>query len=118
MHPDNLLIIADSYHDADMLYAVGVFVPDPFIYLRLAGKCHIVVSDLEIDRAKKQAPHCRVLSLSRYVKLLRNKNGTNPTLPRSPRRFSASAASVRFLCRPVSRSVTRVNCAIAASKRR
>ncbi len=81
MHPDNLLIIADSYHDADMLYAVGVFVPDPFIYLRLAGKCHIVVSDLEIDRAKKQAPHCRVLSLSRYVKLLRNKNGTNPTLP-------------------------------------
>lgn len=80
MHPENLLIIADSEHDADMLYAVGMFVPDPFIYLRLAGKGHIVVSDLEIDRAKKQAPHCRVLSLSRYVKLLRGKNGKNPTL--------------------------------------
>ncbi len=82
MHPENLLIIADSDHDADMLYAVGMFVPDPFIYLRLGGKGHIVVSDLEIDRAKKQIPHYRVLPLSRYVKLLHGKNGKSPTLAR------------------------------------
>ena len=62
---DNLLILADSDGNADMLYAVGMFVPDPFIYLRLAGKCHIVMSDLEIDRARKDAGHCRIISRSR-----------------------------------------------------
>ena len=62
---DNLLIVADSDRDADMLYAVGMFVPDPFIYLRLGGKCHVVMSDLEIDRARKDATHCRIISRSR-----------------------------------------------------
>ena len=31
---ENLLMVADSEHDSNMLYAVGMFVPDPFIYLR------------------------------------------------------------------------------------
>lgn len=70
MSRDNLLIVADSDHDANMLYAVGMFVPDPFIYLRLRGRCHIVVNDLEIDRARRQAGHCRVLSWSACVKQL------------------------------------------------
>jgi Xaa-Pro aminopeptidase len=71
MSSENLLIVADSEHDADMLYAVGMFVPDPFIYLRTEDKCHIVMSDLEIDRARKEASHCRVLGLSRYERKLR-----------------------------------------------
>ena len=71
MHSDNLLIVADSEHDANMLYAVGMFVPDPFIYLRLRGRAFIVLSDLEIDRARREAPHCRALSLSRYQDKLR-----------------------------------------------
>ena len=37
----NLLMVADSDHDANMLYVVGMFVPDPFIYLRIRGR-HIV----------------------------------------------------------------------------
>ncbi len=74
MKPDNLLIVADSEHDANMLYAVRMFVPDSFIYLRINGKCHIVMNDLEIDRARKQARHCRVLSWTHYVnKLKRNR---------------------------------------------
>jgi Xaa-Pro aminopeptidase len=72
----NLLMVADSEHDANMLYAVGMFVPDPFIYLRLNGKELIVMSDLEIDRARKQAPQCRVLSLSDYYQKLRSKGKT------------------------------------------
>jgi Xaa-Pro aminopeptidase len=72
MSRENLLMVADSEHDANMLYAVGFFVPDPFIYLRLRGKCLIVLSDLEIDRARKLAPHCRVLSLTHYYKKLRD----------------------------------------------
>ena len=58
---ENLLMVADSEHDANMLYAVGMFVPDPFIYLRLRGRAYIVLSDLEIDRAAAAAPHCRAL---------------------------------------------------------
>src|SRR5258708_38346343 len=69
---ENLLIVADSDHDANMLYAVGMFVPDPFIYLRLRGRSYLVMSDLEIDRARKQAPHCRALSFSRYQRKLRS----------------------------------------------
>jgi Xaa-Pro aminopeptidase len=69
--PENLLIVADSDHDANMLYATGMFVPDPFIFLRLRGKDFIVMNDLEIDRARQHASHCRVLSLSDYQKKLR-----------------------------------------------
>jgi len=77
---DNLLMVADSDRDANMLYAVGMFVPDPFIYMRLRGRDYIVMSDLEIDRARKQASHCGVLPLSRYLKRLREKKVKNPGL--------------------------------------
>jgi len=50
----NLLMVADSEHDANMLYAVGMFVPDPFIYLRIRGREMVVMSDLEIDRARRR----------------------------------------------------------------
>ena len=68
---ETLLIVADSERDANMLYAVGMFVPDPFIYFHSGGRPHLVMSDLEIDRARRQAPHCRVLSLSAYQRKLR-----------------------------------------------
>lgn len=71
----NLLMIADSDHDANMLYAVRMFVPDPFVYLRIRGKQILVMSDLEIDRARKQAPQCQVCSLSQFQQKLR-RNGT------------------------------------------
>ena len=76
--PETLLMVAESDHDANMLYATGMFVPDAFIYLRIRGRNYIVMSDLEIDRARKQAPHCRVLSLSRFQKKLRRDGVKNP----------------------------------------
>src|SRR5262245_14799262 len=75
---DNLLMVADSEHDANMLYAVGLFVPDPFIYLPLRGRDYIVMSDLEIDRARRDAPHCRVLSLGKYQERLREAGMKSP----------------------------------------
>jgi Xaa-Pro aminopeptidase len=77
---DNLLMVADSEHDANMLYAVGMFVPDPFIYLRLRGRPYIVLSDLEIDRAASAAPHCRALALSKYQTQLRKDGVKSPDL--------------------------------------
>ena len=76
----NLLMVADSDHDANMLYATGMFVPDPFIYLRLRGRTTIVMSDLEIDRARKQAPHCHVASLSKCQSRLRISGVKQPKL--------------------------------------
>jgi Xaa-Pro aminopeptidase len=64
MSRDNLLIVADSERDADMLFAVGMFIPEPFIFLRLKGRCYIIISDSELERARKGARHCRVLSLN------------------------------------------------------
>ena len=72
--PESLLIVADTERDANMLYAVGMFVPDPFIYLRIRGRNYIVMSDLELDRARKQATGCTVLSLGSYQRKLR-RNG-------------------------------------------
>src|ERR1700692_2874769 len=49
------LIVAASEHDPDMLYATRFFAPDAFIFLEERGKRTLVLSDLEIDRARKQA---------------------------------------------------------------
>ena len=71
MKRENLLMVSDSERCADMLYAVGMFVPDPFIYLRIRGRCQVVMSDLEIDRARHDAPHCRIHSLTQLQRQLR-----------------------------------------------
>jgi Xaa-Pro aminopeptidase len=80
MSRDNLLIVSNSEHTADMLYAVRMFVPDPFVYLRLRGKCHVVMSDLEIDRARREARHCRVVSLAQCRQQLEAEGSKKPTL--------------------------------------
>jgi Xaa-Pro aminopeptidase len=80
MSRENILMVADSEHDANMLYAVGLFVPDPFIYLRTQNKGYIVVSDMELDRARMQARHCRVISLSRCQQQLRRQGVSDPRL--------------------------------------
>src|ERR1700747_2247639 len=49
------LIVAASDSDADMLYATKFWPPDPFIFLERNGKRTLVLSDLEIDRGRKQA---------------------------------------------------------------
>jgi Xaa-Pro aminopeptidase len=67
-----LLHVAASDTDANMLYATGFFAPDPFILFQHRGRKYMVMSDLEIDRAKKEAQVDHVLSLSLYQKRLRS----------------------------------------------
>ncbi len=78
---ETLLIVADSERDANMLYATGLFVPDPFIYINFGRRPLIVLNDLEIDRARKQAPHCRAVSLSAYQQKLRAQKIKRPSFP-------------------------------------
>jgi len=67
------LIFAASETDANLLYATSFFAPDPFIFFQHRGKKTLVMSDLEIDRAKKQAKVHRVLSLSQYQRRFRQR---------------------------------------------
>jgi Xaa-Pro aminopeptidase len=63
-----------------MLYAAGWFAPDPFIFFRVDGKSHAVVNDLELDRVKKNAPRCRIISQSQCVERLRRNRVKRPGL--------------------------------------
>lgn len=78
----NILLYADSESDANVLYATGFFCPDPFIFIRTArGRRIYVMSDLEIDRARTQSNAHRVLSLSEYSDLARDRFGRSPQPP-------------------------------------
>src|SRR3954464_6534520 len=58
------LMVAASEQDPDMLYATRFFAPDAFIFLEERGKRTLVLSDLEIDRARKQAQADEFVSYS------------------------------------------------------
>lgn len=72
------LIIADSERDADMLYATRMFVGDPFLFLEQNGKRTILLSDLEIDRGRRQAQVDEILPLSQFE---REVQGTSKKAP-------------------------------------
>jgi Xaa-Pro aminopeptidase len=58
------VIFASSEESADMLYATKFAVPDPFLFLLQNGKKTILLSDLEIDRGRKEARVDEVIALS------------------------------------------------------
>jgi Xaa-Pro aminopeptidase len=72
------LLYAASESDADILYPTGFFAPDPFLFVELRGRRILVASDLEIDRARKQASVDRVMSWSRVARRI-DKQGGRPS---------------------------------------
>ncbi|MGH9389260.1 MAG: M24 family metallopeptidase, partial [Vicinamibacteria bacterium] len=72
------LLYADTERDANLLYATRIFVPDPFIFFQIGRRKFAVMSDLEIDRARKQADVDRVLSLSDALGRARGCCARNP----------------------------------------
>jgi Xaa-Pro aminopeptidase len=78
----NILIYADSETNSDMLYATKLAAPDPFIFVRTAaGKRHLVMSDLEIDRARSHSTAHKVHSLTTYTELAKKKFKKTPDVP-------------------------------------
>jgi Xaa-Pro aminopeptidase len=65
--PDARLLYAASETDADILYPTGFFAPDPFLFVQKGRTRILVMSDLEMDRARKQAHVDRVLSWSKIA---------------------------------------------------
>ncbi len=69
------LIIADSEKNANLYYATRFLAPDLFIFLQVDGRRRVVMSDLEIDRAKTQARVDEVLSSSKLAKQAKQRTG-------------------------------------------
>jgi Xaa-Pro aminopeptidase len=74
------LIIAGSEACADLYYATRFVAPDPFVYLRADGRSLILASDLEIDRARRQARVDEVWPLRRYEERARGRGVASPGL--------------------------------------
>ena len=72
------LIVATSEIDADLLYATQFFAPDPFIFLEQNGKRTLVLSDLEIDRGRKQAKADEILPYSTFEKEVQGTSAKAP----------------------------------------
>ena len=62
------LIIAASEGDANLYYATKFLAPDPFIFIEIDGTTMLVMSDLEVDRARSTATVDTVLSYTEHEK--------------------------------------------------
>jgi Xaa-Pro aminopeptidase len=76
--PD-ILIIAASETDANLYYATRFPAPDSFIFIRLKGERILLMSDLEVDRARATATVDTVLSYSEYEERVKRQGVTAPT---------------------------------------
>src|SRR4030081_1138244 len=72
------LIVAASDQDANMLYATKFWAPDPFIFLEQKGKRTLVLSDLEIDRGRKQADADEFVAFSKLEREVQGKSKKTP----------------------------------------
>mgnify|MGYP004001098131 FL=1 len=72
-----LLIIADSERDSNMYYATGFPAPDPFVFIRNDNENIMITSDLELDRAKLESKADKVLSISKYERVIRKSGGNS-----------------------------------------
>ena len=74
------LIIADSERCANLYYATHFLAPDPFIFVELDGRKILVMSDLEIDRARSQARVTEVLSYTKLAAQAKRRLNREPGL--------------------------------------
>ena len=70
------LLYAASETDADILYPTGFFAPDPFLFIQKGRRRILVMSDLEMDRARAQARVDEVRSWSALAKAEEAAGGT------------------------------------------
>jgi Xaa-Pro aminopeptidase len=73
-----ILIVSASERDANLYYATRFLAPDSFVFIQTATQKMLLMSDLEIDRAKQQATVDVVLSYAAYDKKLKDQGMTEP----------------------------------------
>ena len=93
------LIFASSEESADLLYATKFSVPDPVLFLKQNGKTTVLLSDLEIDRGKKEAKVDEVLALVEPLSVhwRRGVKANHRSRKQSPP-FCGSAGSAKQRC--------------------
>ncbi len=75
---ETLLIIAASEQDANLYYATHFWAPDPFVFVQIAGRKFLLMSDLEVDRARAESSVDEVLSVSRLLAKAKADGVANP----------------------------------------
>ena len=73
-----ILFIAASEVDSNLYYATRFMAPDPFVYMEIGGERLLVMSDLEMDRAKAQATVGCVLSYSELERKAKSQGVPEP----------------------------------------
>ncbi len=74
------LIFASTEESADLLYATKFSVPDPVLFLKKDGKTTVLLSDLEIDRGRREANVDEVIALSSIERPLEEKLKGKPPI--------------------------------------
>jgi Xaa-Pro aminopeptidase len=75
MPPPAVLIIDDSARNANLYYATRFLAGDPFIYAEIRGRRILLMSDLEVDRARAEAGVHTVLRVSDIERRIRERYG-------------------------------------------
>src|ERR1700675_2345889 len=76
---DAIVMIAASEIDSNLYYATRFLAPDPFTFVQVGTEKILVMSDLEVDRARSQASVDTVLSYSAYEGRAREKGASLPS---------------------------------------
>ena len=71
--PEALLVIAASELDSNLYYATRFLAPDPFVFLKAGHRKILLMSDLEIDRARVEAGVDEVRPLTAYEEKARQR---------------------------------------------
>ena len=71
-------MISSSESDSNLYYATEFLAPDPFIFIQIGDEKIIIMSDLELDRAKSQAKVSSALSYSGYEESAKNSGTESP----------------------------------------
>ena len=74
-----LLILAASERDANLYYATRFIAPDSFVFIRARGRKILLMSDLEVDRARSSATVDQVFSTSRLAAEFNRRKGRRPS---------------------------------------
>lgn len=74
------VIIADSERNANLYYATRFLAPDAFIFIQANGSKTLIMSDLEIDRAKAQSSVNEVLSYAKLAEQVKKRGVKEPAM--------------------------------------
>lgn len=93
----NLLIIAASEQDANLYYATHFIAPDSFVFFHIRDKSILLMSDLEVDRARKQSTVDEVISTSKLSREYLEEHGKRATFIELLTDFMKKRGALEFL---------------------